>query len=429
MKERFPKSGIFNGGDMIGIIRYCRGYVKLRVWGYSPERFMNLCTNRGILIWGVCNLDGCYTMYMSLPDFFTLKEIVRKTKTKVAVLEKRGLPFLAQDVRRRKMFVFGVILCLFFIFFMSRFVWAIELCGNRMITDDELYDFLEQEGVCYGSKKNALDTGGLEKALREGFHQITWASVGINGTKVTVQVKENDLPSKEEQHRENGAFPDGADMVASADGTVVSILTRSGVPLVKAGDNVKKGDILISGLVPVKNDDQTVREYGRVVSDGDILIETTKRVHLTQPFSCQYKNYTGRQKIKRFITLGSRRILFPPGSCSYVRYDEVIEQEKLRLFGQIDVPVFTGKITYREYLPVDAVYKEESAKELVYARLEKIIGGLKEKGVQITQKDVKIVRKADGLMLQGSLTMRQPAAVLQQISEDAAQPVSDASGT
>ena len=107
----------------------------------------------------------------------------------------------------------------------------------------------------------------------------------------------------------------------------------------------------------------------------------------------------------------------------------MIEQEKLRLFGQIDVPVFTGKITYREYLPVDAVYKEESAKELVYARLEKIIGGLKEKGVQITQKDVKIVRKADGLMLQGSLTMRQPAAVLQQISEDAAQPVSDASGT
>ena len=38
---------------MIGIIRYLKGYVKIRVWGYSPERFMNLCTNRGIFLWGL----------------------------------------------------------------------------------------------------------------------------------------------------------------------------------------------------------------------------------------------------------------------------------------------------------------------------------------------------------------------------------------
>lgn len=414
---------------MIGIIRYCRGYVKIRVWGYSPERFMNLCTNRGILLWGVCNLDGCYTMYLSLTDFFALKEIVRKTKTKVAVLERRGLPFLVRDVKRRKMFVLGVILCLFFILFMSRFVWAIELCGNRMITDDELYNFLEQEGVTYGSKKSSVESGVLEEALRESFPQITWASVGLNGTKVTVQIKENDLPTKEEQYRENASFADGADLAATADGTVVSILTRSGIPMVKAGDPVKKGDILISGLIPVKNDDQTIREYERVISDGDILIETAKQIHLTQPFSCQYKNYTGREKTKHFITIGSRRLLFPPGKCSYVKYDEVVEQERVRLFGQIDLPVFTGTVTCREYLLVDAVYTEESAKELICARLEKIIAGLEEKGVQITQKDVKIIKKADGLILQGSLTMRQAAAALQEILEDAKEPVTDPSGT
>lgn len=414
---------------MIGIIRYCKGYVRIRVWGYSPERFMNLCTNRGILLWGVRSCDGYYTMYVSLSGFFALKEIVRKTKTRVAVLEKRGLPFLARDVRRRRMFVLGMFLCLFFILFMSRFVWAIELKGNRMITDDELYGFLKEEGVFYGSKKSAVESGPLEEALRESFHQITWASVGLEGTKVTVQIKENDLPTKEEQYQENASFADGADLAAAADGTVVSILTRSGVPMVRAGDEVKKGDVLISGLVPVKNDDQTVREYGRVVSDGDVVIETKKQVHLTQPFSCQYKNYTGREKTKRFVTAGSRRFLFPPGKCRFVKYDEVVEQERVRLFGQIDLPVFTGTLTLREYLLVDAVYEEESAKRLLCSRLEKIIAGLEEKGVQITQKDVRIVRKTDGLILQGSLTMRQAAAVLQEIREDAADPAAETSAT
>ena len=194
-----------------------------------------------------------------------------------------------------------------------------------------------------------------------------------------MQIKENDLPTKEEQYQENASFADGADLAAAADGTVVSILTRSGVPMVRAGDEVKKGDVLISGLVPVKNDDQTVREYGRVVSDGDVVIETKKQVHLTQPFSCQYKNYTGREKTKRFVTAGSRRFLFPPGKCRFVKYDEVVEQERVRLFGQIDLPVFTGTLTLREYLLVDAVYEEESAKRLLCSRLEKIIAGLEEK--------------------------------------------------
>ena len=78
---------------MIGIIRYLKGYVKIRVWGYSPERFMNLCTNRGIFLWGLSGDGSYYTMYMSLSDYFTIRDIVKKTKTRAAVLERHGLPF------------------------------------------------------------------------------------------------------------------------------------------------------------------------------------------------------------------------------------------------------------------------------------------------------------------------------------------------
>ena len=81
---------------MIGVIRYLKGYVKIRVWGYSPERFMNLCTNRGILLWGLARDSGCYTMYMGLSDFFTIRDIAKKTKTRTAVLERHGLPFFLE---------------------------------------------------------------------------------------------------------------------------------------------------------------------------------------------------------------------------------------------------------------------------------------------------------------------------------------------
>ena len=55
---------------MIALIRYCRGYVRISVRGYAPERFMNLCANRAIVLWELNGHDGFYTMCISLSDFF-----------------------------------------------------------------------------------------------------------------------------------------------------------------------------------------------------------------------------------------------------------------------------------------------------------------------------------------------------------------------
>lgn len=402
---------------MIGIIRYFKGYVKIRVWGYSPERFMNLCTNRGIILWGAAGYGGYYTMYLTLSDFFAIKDIVRKTKTKVAVLERHGLPFFMRDVKKRKMFVCGILFCLFFLIFMSRYIWSIQFEGNRMITDDELYDFLSAQGVSYGVKKSELNLEELESSIREAFSQVTWTSARLDGTKITIQIKENDLPTQEEREESALKFTDGADLVASKDGIVAEILTRSGVPQVKQGDEVKKGDLLVSGLVPVNNDDGTVREWEKTVADADILLQCSEPVYLTQKLAYQYKNYTGREKKYSFFSLAGKRYRFPFGDCHFVKFDEVVEQKRLQLFGQIDLPVFTGTICCREYLTVDAMYDESSAVSLLNGRLEKIIAALEEKGVQIIQKDVTIVRKANALVMQGNLTVNEEAVVLQAVTQ------------
>ncbi len=394
---------------MIGILRYLKGYLKIKVWGYSPERFMNLCTNRGIILWGLSGYGGYYVMYIGLSDFFLLKDIVKKTKTKVAVLERHGLPFFVRDMRRRKMFVAGVGLCLLFLVVMSQFVWAIEFTGNERITEDELYAFLSSEGVGYGVKKKGLDLEALEDALRESFAQVTWTSLRLNGTKLTVAIKENELPTKEEQQERAERFENGADLVAARSGIVADILTRSGVPQVKIGDFVEKGDILISGCIPVANDDGTVREWDTAVADGDVVLEYEEALRVFQPFSYTYKNYTGREKEYRFFSLFGKRYRFPFTRCRYVKYDELMQEKRLCLFGQIDLPVYTGRIVCREYLPVDAVYDADNARALLEDKFEKIIDGFEEKGVHIIQKDVKIGKGENGLVLSGTLKVHQQA--------------------
>ena len=74
-------------------VRWLRGYVRLCVAGYSPERFLNMCCFHQLFIWGLEPTEQGYGMYMSISDFRKLKPLVRKTHTKVTLESRNGFPF------------------------------------------------------------------------------------------------------------------------------------------------------------------------------------------------------------------------------------------------------------------------------------------------------------------------------------------------
>ena len=265
---------------MIRFLKYMKGYLRIRVWGFSPERFMNLCSNKGILLWDIVREGDVYCMDITLKGFWELRPIAKKTGTRVAVLERYGLPFFLPKLLKRKMFVAGLFLTIAFWICSSFFIWDIELNGNYQITEDVFQSFLKENQVKIGMRIDELDIEELEKQIRRTFPQITWASAKLNGTKLQIDVKENDAPITIEKP---DATP-GTDLVAEYDGTVVAMIVRSGVPQVAIGDTVEQGTVLVEGKVPVYNEDATVREYTYVDADADILLEHTMAYSDSLPF-------------------------------------------------------------------------------------------------------------------------------------------------
>lgn len=74
-------------------VKRLQGYVKIRVWGFAPQRFINLCSNKGILLWNIEKQEDVYTMCIGLRSFYELRPIARKTKVRVVISERYGLPF------------------------------------------------------------------------------------------------------------------------------------------------------------------------------------------------------------------------------------------------------------------------------------------------------------------------------------------------
>lgn len=152
---------------MLHWIQYLRGYVTVRVWGYSVERLLNLCGNHDVLVWDIEDHGDYHTMHISIAGFFALKPLLKKTGTRVAVTGKYGLPFFVSQMWRRKLFVAGLFGCIFFWCLASRFIWDIQIEGNFALTEDVLMDYLEEQGVHTAMKKSGLDIGALEQELRD----------------------------------------------------------------------------------------------------------------------------------------------------------------------------------------------------------------------------------------------------------------------
>ena len=370
---------------MVDLIRYIKGYVRIRVWGVSPERFMNLCGNKNILLWDIRKEQEQYVMSISLRGFFSLRPIARKTGTRVVVLERRGLPFFLPGLWSRKAFLVGFAGCVAFWWISSLFVWDIQLDGNVHITDEVMYDFLESENVTIGMLKDQLDIESLEKALRQTFPEVTWTSARLDGTKLLLSIKENDAPILSQEEETDL----GMDLVAEYAGTITFIVVRTGVPMVKAGDVVEAGDILVEGRVPVYQEDSTIREYLYVNADADIRMEHEQEQLFRLPAVYTKKVYTGREKQGFYIRVGKQEISVGE-KAPFLQCDEIIQEETPAFFARLGLPVYWGGKVYREYLNTEYEYTVKEVENIFESRLAEFILTLEEKGVQIIEKNVKI---------------------------------------
>jgi len=295
---------------LIDKLKYLQGYVRVRLFGYAPERFLNLCSNHNILIWNLEYREEQYEFCLSVRGLKRLKPILKKTRTRLVILERTGLPFVMNRYRKRKLFFAGIILCCGLLYTMSLFVWKIEVNGNLHETDSNIIKFLEEKQVYHGLLKSKINCEKIEEELRAAYGDIIWASAKLQGTMLIIDVQENLATNQQMQDSQN-RDDTPSDLVADKEAEIYSILTRLGTPHVEKGMQVKQGDLLVEGRNPVMNDAGEVASYQYCVSDADILGIT--QYTYTDSFSLQYeyKNFSGKDSTAFGIRLFQGQLQFP----------------------------------------------------------------------------------------------------------------------
>lgn len=335
---------------------YIRGYVIILIEGYFIEKFINICAHRQIYLWDINRRKGCaLTLKVSIKGFKLLRPVARKTKCRVRIVRKRGLPFLFNRYRKRKTFVLGAVLFILLLYALTSFIWAIEIEGNKALEKDVILERLGQTGLKTGVLKYGIDTEKAVNSLMLSLKELAWASISIKGTKVKVQVAERKIPPALIPKNEP------CDIVARRDGVIHSIAVKDGMEIAKAGDTVTRGQILVSGSIPVKGEEGRFR---LVHSIATVIARTWYEKQKPVETIVFEKERTGNKKDKYFLLLFSKRIGIWGGKVGFKEYDMVEIRKNLSIGKDMVLPLGLANERYFESITKEKEISQEEAKQI-----------------------------------------------------------------
>lgn len=322
------------------LIYYILGYVNIVVEGFFIERFMNTCISKKIFFWNTNRKKSTiFSANIGVRDYKEVVKIAKKCQCKIKISHKKGLPFLLHRYRKRKIFAATLGVIVLAIIAISNFIWNIEIKGLDETKQQEIMQFIQAQGVDIGKYKNNIDTQNLINKIRIERDDIAWVGMEIKGTNLIIEIVEAD--EKPEIINED----EYCNIVATKDAIIAKVNAQNGTPIVKEGDTVKKGDILIQGWLEGKyTDPRYVHAEGEIIAK--VWYSDKEKVYYNQTL----ENKTGNSEKKYSINIKNFQINLFKTLSNFENYDTIRTIKKL-------------KLTSNFYLPIEIVVNENFEKQ------------------------------------------------------------------
>lgn len=276
----------------------------------------------------------------------------------------RGLPVVLDFLKRRPMIPLGCLIAALWTAYSTHIVWDIRITGNDKTPASEIVETLGSLGFGVGTFFPSVDFNSLHSHYLAAQDDIAWLSVYMDGTVADVQVRE--LYKDERDLPEEMTY---ANVVAECTAVVEEVNVFEGQAAVKAGDLVRAGQVLISGVVE-KKDGGIRYEYAA----GEVICREAVPISVEVSTEREVKSYTGREKSEKTVKFFKNSVnLFIKGGIEYASYDKISTMEQLCPFGICTLPIWIEETVYREYDTVrETISADDAAAEAMAELSEKI---------------------------------------------------------
>lgn len=335
---------------MAGIYGFLSGILTLQADGPFTERLLNICMHRNLLVTDVkrCGKDRVF-FKTDVASFRQMHTPVHRTKTRIRIKKKSGLPFILKRFKKRTPAFAGLLIIICAIAYASTHVMGITVFGNTKTDTQTICAALSECGLKLGVKTSDIDNDLVRNKMMNKLDNLAWIGINANGSRVYIEIIER-------LEKENGLDKDAAacNLIASKDGIIEKTEVRDGQTLVKNGSGVRKGDVLVSGII-----DNPTNGFGFTKARGEVYAKT--RYTKTREYKLSYTEsiFTGKSKRKYNLKIMNLELpLYFNGRPPYQKFTASEDIKEYRVPVDIVPSVFIRKDEYLEY------YDEEKTRTI-----------------------------------------------------------------
>lgn len=321
-----------------------------RVSGTHPQRFISAAADSGIHLAHLHYEQDAFTARAFGSDHAALQKLAQKGDWDFLVLRRKGPGRFLEFLLRRPGLPAGALLFFVLIQQLTAFVWTIDFGTLDSDAQMQMRTLLAECGVQEGA---FLDTNTLQKAQTAALQQSnTFGWISLNFTDGGLWIEST--PTETQTIREEAPLQP---LYAREDGEILAIETESGFTLVKVGDRVEKGQLLVD-IARLDRDGNAVMQG----ASGKILARIEKSYTAIQPYAESKTVLTGQREVREQLTL----VGFNFPSDSPAPPSEALLQtqwEPLHL-GRLSLPGCLCKETYWQQTTQTIHYTQQQAQAL-----------------------------------------------------------------
>lgn len=292
--------------------------VTIEISVFSIEKVLNLLWNRNIKVSNIKRIDiTTIKLDIRYDDYDEVKEAVKICKGRVKIVKKSGAEIFIGKLKRNIILSCGIVIFLFGLYYLSTYVWAIEIKTGENVTPYQLRRQLLELGITPGIKKSSFDVYDIEKKIETKNDMVLWSRVRIEGSTLKLVIEEKVNPPKlKEKENPN-------DCLAKKDGEVKRVYVTSGTSTVLPGDIVKKDDILIKGI-----EGKEGQEY-EVPAKGVVIANTFYSKEMEVQISGEKLDKTGKKDSDIYLKIFGKKIYLKKAINSFKDYDKIEDNSSL----------------------------------------------------------------------------------------------------
>lgn len=284
-----------------------------------------------------------------------------------AVGEMDGLAGSALKYLQKPVLVVGSLLALCLCLLLSNLVWEVRIVSGNEIDEDTVLSYLSACGLSEGVWRHGVDVDEVCAAYLLMDPDTAFLTVHMRGTVAEVEL----IPKNTPDPSVDETYP--AHMVASTGAVIQEVRVYRGKALVKVGETVAPGDLLVTGIVTTRGGTRLLH------AEAEVLGRVSTALTVTVPLTGEQTVIVDTAFAGCTLTVFGYPLTVGKGA------GDLSDRARLYLWDEVRLPLTLTVWREATYGTVPYTRTEEEATRLALAELNRQLGVLLSDGALVSR--------------------------------------------